>query len=148
MPMIQSSSEGFRVLLRFAVGEEIHIPVQDDLVFVDVQVGMGDVPEQCAARIVGAGEVLAVVEEPSRAGVGREILVREGASPPGGVLNRLKPGCHERIGVGLFQATTVQRGISFVLQPPIEAIEHAGEGEGAVPFRQLDPSVGAVREKF
>ena len=60
----------------------------------------------------------------------------------------MKPGCHERIGVGLFQATTVQRGISFVLQPPIEAIEHAGEGEGAVPFRQLDPSVGAVREKI
>ena len=108
---------------------------------------MGDITEQRAAGIVGARKVLAVVEELSRAGIGREILVRECSSPPRGVLNGLKACRHQRIGIGLFDSAAVEWRITFVLQTPIETVQYPVNAKVAVPFRQFDPSVGAVREK-
>lgn len=106
---------GVQGLTRFAVGEEVYVAIQHDLVLIDIQVGMGDIPEQGAAGIIGSGEVLAVMKEPPSSGIRGEILMRKGAPPPGGILNGLKSCRHERVGIGLLQATAVEGRIAFIL---------------------------------
>ena len=82
---------------RLTVGKEIHIPVDYDLVFIQVEVGMG-----------------------------REILIWEGVSPPGGVLTCLNPHRHKGVGVGRLQIAAIEMGIALVLQAPIEPTEDTG----------------------
>ena len=68
---------------RFPIGEEVHVSIEHDPVLVEVQVGVGDISEQGAARIIGSREILAVVKEPACSGIGGQILLGEGAPPPG-----------------------------------------------------------------
>ncbi len=60
-----------------AIRKHIDIAIQHDLVFVKIQVGVCDVPDECPAGVVGPREVIAVVEEPAGSGIDRQVLIRQ-----------------------------------------------------------------------
>ena len=67
---------------RISICKHIHVAIEHDLVFVEIKVRMGDVPEERSAGIVGPGEVISVMKKSAGPGIGRQILMGEPALPP------------------------------------------------------------------
>ena len=49
---------------RLSISKHIHVSIEHDLVLVEIEVGMGDIPEERSAGIVGSGEIIPVMKEP------------------------------------------------------------------------------------
>ena len=132
----------------FAVGKEIHVPIEHHPVFIQIKIGMGYVAEEGTAGIVRAREVIAIVKEPSCPGVGGEILVGERAAPPTGILDRLKAGCHQRIGISLFDSAAIERSITLIFRRQLNLSSTPVNAEGPSHSDSLIHPFGAIRKKF
>ena len=50
------------LIARLPIGEHVHIAVQHDLVLIEIDIRMRDIPEQCFPGIVGTCKIIAVLK--------------------------------------------------------------------------------------
>ncbi len=100
---------------RVPVREHIDVAIQHDLIFVEIQVGVSDIPEQRETGIVGSRKVIVVMEEPSGPGVCRQVLIGKTVLPSRKILNCLEFCRHQSISIRLRHTLAVKGGVAFIL---------------------------------
>ena len=129
------------------VCEEISVDEENHAIAVEVEIGMGHISKQRAPAVVRSGKVGLVVKEPSGAGIDRQVLIGKCRAPPAEAAGIGRPVGDECIGIGLYDAASIQGSISFILQPPSPVLDGAGEGINGVPFREPHPAGLPVRKE-
>ena len=129
------------------VGKEVDVPKEHDLMLREIEVGVGDIPNERLAGVVRPGKLIIIVKKPTTSSIGREVLIRQRAPPSWEILYCLGLRSYEDVGVGLRDSAPADRRVAFVLQVPAEMVHHPGEGVGAVPLAQFDSSVRSIGEK-
>ena len=80
------------------------------------------------------------MKEPATADVDRQVPIGKRRAPPAEAAGIGRPIDNEWIGIGLYDAASIQRSISFTLQAPSPVLDRAGEGIDGVPFRETNPA--------
>ncbi len=75
------------------IRKEIHISIQHDSVFVEVEIRMGHIPKKSSSSIIWSREIVTVMKQPADTGIGRQVLIGKGALPPTEIVDGLKSRC-------------------------------------------------------
>ena len=118
---------------RAPVRKEVAVDEEDDAIAVEIEVAWA-ICRIVRGRYCQGGQNNSGCERAIRRRVDRQVLIGKRRAPPAEAAGIGRPIGNECIGIGLYEAASIQRSISFILQTPSPVLDGAGEGIDGVPF--------------